>query len=170
MKVEETSLKGVLLIKPDTFEDHRGQYVELYNDDLYRKHGIDLTFIQDDISFSHRNVLRGIHGDSQTWKLISCLHGSFYFVVVNCDTDSTDFGKWLAFTLSDSNRFQILVPPKHGNAHLVISECTIFHYKQTTYYNPKSQFTYLWNDPRLGIWWPTKTPILSRRDEVGHYV
>ncbi|MDA8140091.1 MAG: dTDP-4-dehydrorhamnose 3,5-epimerase family protein [Desulfobacteraceae bacterium] len=170
MIVEKTNLKEVLLIKPEAFEDHRGQYVELYNDELYRKHGIGVTFVQDDISVSHRHVLRGIHGDGETWKLISCLHGSFYFVVVNCDTASPDFGQWQSFTLSESNRHQVLVPPKHGNAHLVISESAIFHYKQTTYYNPKGQFTYVWNDPRLNIWWPIKTPILSRRDEMGRFV
>jgi dTDP-4-dehydrorhamnose 3,5-epimerase len=64
----------------------------------------------------------------------------------------------------------VLVPPMHGNGHLVMSETAIFHYKQTTYYNPKGQFTYPWNDPRLNIWWPTKTPILSRRDEEGRFV
>jgi dTDP-4-dehydrorhamnose 3,5-epimerase len=115
-------------------------------------------------------VLRGIHGDGETWKLISCMYGKFYFVVVNCDTESADFGKWQSFTLSDKNRWQVLVPPKHGNGHYVMSEMTIFHYKQTSYYNPKGQFTYRWDDPLLNIWWPTKSPLLSRRDEEGRFV
>ncbi len=167
MKVSKTQLEGVLFIQPDVFEDHRGEYVETYNEELYRQHGIDLKFVQDDISVSHHQVLRGIHGDSETWKLVSCLYGRFYFVVVNCDRESAEFGKWQAFTLSDRNRLQILVPPKHGNGHLVLSEITIFHYKQTTYYNPRAQFTYKWDDPTLKIWWPTKNPILSQRDESG---
>jgi dTDP-4-dehydrorhamnose 3,5-epimerase len=170
MKVEKTKLDGVLLIKPEPFEDFRGQYVEIYNEQLYSKNGIKHKFIQDDISVSTRNVLRGIHGDRKTWKLISCLYGKFYFVVVNCAEGTKSFGKWESFVLSDVNRFQILVPPNHGNGHLVLSEQTIFHYKQTTYYDPKSQFTYRWNDPKLNIWWPIKNPILSMRDETGHFV
>ena len=72
--------------------------------------------------------------------------------------------------LSDVNRLQILVPPKYGNAHLILSDKAIFHYKQSTHYNPAKQFTYKWNDPKFNIWWPIKNPILSQRDEEGHYV
>jgi len=169
MEICKTDLEGVLLIKPYVFEDFRGEYVETYNREEYRKNGIACDFVQDDISVSSQNVLRGIHGDAETWKLISCLHGRFYFVVVNCDTDSPDFGKWTSFTLSEKNRWQVLVPPKHGNGHLVLSETAIFHYKQTTYYNPKGQFTYTWNDPRLKLWWPVKNPTVSRRDEEGRF-
>lgn len=169
MIVEKTKLEGVLLIKPEVFEDHRGQYAEIYNEDLYRRNGIDIKFVQDDISVSTRHVLRGIHGDEKTWKLISCLYGKFYFVVANCDKQSKDFGKWQSFILSDSNRHQVLVPPKHGNGHLVLSEQTIFHYKQSTYYDPGGQFTYKWDDPRLNIWWPIRDPVLSMRDVMGHF-
>jgi dTDP-4-dehydrorhamnose 3,5-epimerase len=170
MEIRKTDLPGVLLIKPEVFEDHRGEYVETYNEDTYRGLGIDVYFRQDDISVSAQHVLRGIHGDRETWKLISCLHGSFYLVVVNCDEDSASFGAWQSFVLSDRNRHQVLIPPKHGNGHLVLSERAIFHYKQSTNYNPSGQFTYVWNDPKLGIWWPVKNPILSRRDEAGHFV
>lgn len=170
MEVVKTKLDGVLVIKPDVFEDHRGEYVETYNEDLYRKNGIDIRFVQDDISISTKDVLRGIHGDSGTWKLISCLLGKFYLVVVNCDAGSNDFGRWQSFVLSDRNRHQVLVPPNHGNGHLILSERAIFHYKQSTYYDPSRQFTYRWNDPKLNIWWPVKAPLLSQRDEVGHYV
>jgi dTDP-4-dehydrorhamnose 3,5-epimerase len=170
MEVKKTDLEGVLLIKPEVFEDYRGQYVEIYNDAIYVEKGIDFKFIQDDISVSSRHVLRGIHGDRETWKLISCLHGTFYFVVVNCDDVSPDFGRWQAFTLSEKNRHQILVPPHYGNAHLVMSDEAIFHYKQTTYYDPSKQFTFKWNEPRFNIWWPIKNPILSARDEFGSFV
>jgi len=170
MEVFETKLEKVLLIKLDIFEDHRGEYVETYNEELYRKNGIDIKFVQDDISISTKNVLRGIHGDSETWKLISCLYGKFYLVVVNCDVNSEKFGKWESFVLSDVNRLQVLVPPKYGNAHLILSDKAIFHYKQSTHYNPAKQFTYKWNDPKFNIWWPIKNPILSQRDEEGHYV
>jgi len=170
MEIFETKLEKVLLIKLDIFEDHRGEYVETYNEELYRKKGVNIKFIQDDISVSIKNVLRGIHGDSETWKLISCLYGKFYLVVVNCDIDSENFGKWQSFVLSDVNRLQVLVPPKYGNAHLILSDKAIFHYKQSTHYNPTKQFTYKWNDPKFNIWWPIKNPILSQRDEVGYYV
>lgn len=166
MEVSKAELDGVLLIKPPThFEDFRGTYVELYNDKLYAEAGIKVKFVQDDISVSTRNVLRGIHGDGETWKLVSCLYGKFYLVVVNWDKASPQFGKWESFVLSDRNRLQVLVPPKFGNGHLVLSESAIFHYKQSTYYHRASQFTILWNDPQLDIWWPVKNPILSRRDE-----
>jgi dTDP-4-dehydrorhamnose 3,5-epimerase len=170
IEITKTDLEGVLLIKPSIFEDFRGEYVETFNDAEYQSHGITNKFIQDDISVSSRNVLRGIHGDAETWKLISCMYGKFYFVVVNCDTESPCFGQWQSFTLSDKNRLQVLVPPKHGNGHVVLSDIAIFHYKQTTYYNPRGQFTYIWNDPRLSIWWPIKNPIVSQRDEEGGFV
>ena len=170
MKVEKTNLEGVLKIILDAFEDYRGHYVETYNEGLYNKHGIDIKFIQDDISVSNKNVLRGIHGDQETWKLISCLEGEFYLVVINNDENSLQYKQWESFTLSEQNRIQILVPPKFGNGHLVLSERAIFHYKQNTYYNPDGQFTILWNDPEFNIEWPIKRPILSERDKVGHFV
>jgi dTDP-4-dehydrorhamnose 3,5-epimerase len=170
MKVFKTKMEGVLLIRLDVFKDLRGEYVETYNEELYNKNGINIKFIQDDISVSRRNVLRGIHGDNITWKLISCLYGEFYLVVVNCDSGSSEFGKWQSFTLSANNRFQVLVPPKYGNGHLVLSDTAIFHYKQSTYYDSSRQFTYQWNDLRLNIHWPIKNPILSKRDELGRYV
>jgi len=169
MEITKTTLGDVLLIKLDVFEDYRGEYIETYNEELYRKNGIDMKFVQDDISVSTKNVLRGIHGDSETWKLISCLYGKFYLVVVNCDVNSEKFGKWESFVLSDVNRLQVLVPPKYGNAHLILSDKAIFHYKQSTHYNPAKQFTYKWNDPKFNIWWPIKNPILSQRDEFGKF-
>lgn len=171
MEVSKTKLDGVLLINPPTiFKDFRGTYVETYNEKLYTEAGINVKFVQDDISVSSRNVLRGIHGDSETWKLISCFYGEFYLVVVNWDDASSQFGKWESFVLSDQNRLQVLVPPRFGNGHLILSELAIFHYKQSTYYNRASQFTILWNDPKLNIRWPINNPILSGRDEGGENV
>jgi len=165
MEVLPTPLDLVLLIKPPTiFEDFRGQYVETYNRSAYFNAGIPIEFIQDDISVSSRHVLRGIHGDSKTWKLVTCLQGSFYLVVVNNDPESAQYRKWTSFTLSEANRLQVLIPPKFGNGHVVMSERAIFHYKQTTEYDRAGQFTLLWNDPLLKIWWPIANPILSQRD------
>lgn len=170
MEVSKTALEGVLLIRLDVFKDHRGEYVETYNEELYRQNGIDVRFVQDDISVSRKDVLRGIHSDTATWKLISCLWGELYLVIVDCDTESEDFGKWQSFNLSDTERQQVLAPPKHGVAHLVMSDKAIFHYKQSTYYDPSRQSTYKWDDPRFNISWPIENPILSKRDEQGHYV
>ncbi|MEC8428524.1 MAG: dTDP-4-dehydrorhamnose 3,5-epimerase family protein [Pseudomonadota bacterium] len=168
MKVTETELPGVKLIELDRFEDYRGTYIESYNRELYVENGIDVDFVQDDFSMSRKNVLRGIHGDVETWKLVSCIEGAFRLVVVNCDKESDSFGRWLAFDLSENNCKQVLIPPKYGNAHLVMTERAIFHYKQNTYYNPNGQFTYKWNHPEFDIWWPIKDPILSERDELGY--
>lgn len=165
MKVEKTNLDGVLIIDPPTnFQDFRGSYVEIYNEKLYKNYGIVQDFIQDDISTSRHNVLRGIHGDSTTSKLVSCLFGAFYLVVVNNDSSSPQYKKWESFHLSDVNRKQILIPPKFGNGHLVLSDLAIFNYKQTTEYNREGQFTIKWDDPEYNIWWPIKSPILSERD------
>jgi dTDP-4-dehydrorhamnose 3,5-epimerase len=165
LHIASSKLDGVLVITPPTnFEDFRGSYVELYNEPIYRAAGIDQKFLQDDISTSTRNVLRGIHGDRQTWKMVSCLYGSFYLVVVNNDEKSDQYKQWTSFTLSDRNRLQVLIPPNFGNGHLVLSDSAIFHYKQTTEYDRSSQFTIPWNDPSFTFWWPVPNPILSIRD------
>ena len=168
MDIHKSDLDGVLIITPPTiFEDFRGTYVETYNEELYKKNGIPISFVQDDMSTSHRNVLRGLHGDQETWKLVSCLYGEFYLVVANWDSTSPQYKKWISITLSDQNRLQVLIPPKFGNGHLILSDKAIFHYKQNTYYNQAGQFTILWNDPELNIKWPIKEPILSKRDSSG---
>jgi len=160
-------LPGVLKVTPPTiFEDFRGAYVETYNEKLYRDAGIDVHFVQDDFSFSSRNVLRGIHGDRETYKLITCPHGKIFLVAVDCDADSGSFGEWVSFVLSEKDRYQVLVPPMHGLAHLVLSEHAIFSYKQSTYYDRAGQFTYRFDDARFAIDWPIGDPILSERDAL----
>ena len=165
MKVEKTDLEGVLIIDPPTnFRDFRGEYIEIYNQRLYEENGIRQNFIQDDISTSKKNVLRGIHGDATTCKLVSCLYGEFYLVVVNNNPESKQYKQWQSFSLSDVNRKQVLIPPMYGNGHLVLSDKCIYHYKQTTEYNREGQFTIMWNDPEYNIKWPIQNPILSKRD------
>ena len=166
LEVQPARLDGVKLLRPTTlFEDFRGEYVEIYNRALAGAAGIEIDFVQDDISVSTHNVLRGIHGDDATWKLISCLYGRFYLVVVNYDESSPQYRQWEAFTLSDKNRLQVLVPPRFGNGHLVLSEQAIFHYKQSSYYDRARQFTLAWDDPTLALWWPSRDPIVSQRDQ-----
>ena len=177
MKIEKTTFDGVLLIKPESFNnrqgdffvDARGEFVETYNKTKYKDLGVDIHFIEDDISISKKNVLRGMHGDNKTWKLVSCLYGKIFFVAVNCDEKSPDFGKWESFDLNDENHWAVLVPPMYGSGYLALTEKIIFQYKQSESYNPSGQFTYKWDDPRFNIAWPIKDPILSVRDATGSY-
>jgi len=172
MKVEKTKLDGVLLITPDVFKDHRGEYIEIFNDGTYYPlFDYWMEWVQDDISISKCNVLRGIHGDFKTWKLVSCLSGVIQLVVVNNMLDTPQYYEHTQFVLSDINHQQVLIPPGFGNGHKVLSDKAIFHYKQSTYYDPESQFTLAWNDPELDIHWlnpfsvvPDTQPITSDRD------
>ena len=162
--MKETSLQGVKKIQIDSFEDFRGSYTEIYNKEFFNEKNIKIEFIQDDISVSKKNVLRGLHGDQKTWKLISCLYGEFQLIVVNNDQNSLEYKKWESFILSFENKLQILIPPKFGNGHLVLSDSCIFHYKQNTQYNRDGQFTIKWNDPSFNFKWMNNSPILSERD------
>ncbi len=165
MDVRTTSLQGVLLMQPSTVhEDFRGLFVETYNQELYRQAGIDVQFVQDDVSISYKGVLRGLHGDGQNWKLVTCLQGRVYLVVVNWDAASPQYKKWESFVLSDHNHTQLLIPPKFANGYQALSDVAMFHYKQSSYYQPTGQFALRWNDPSLGLWWPIRTPMLSQRD------
>ena len=127
MKFYSTKLNGVYLIKPYVYKDFRGSYTEIYNKNIFLKNSKKIKFIQDDISISKKNVLRGIHGDRKTWKLISCLYGKFYLVVVNNDKKSKHYKKWVSFILDDKKKHMILVPPRFGNGHYVLSKKAIFY-------------------------------------------
>jgi len=175
------NLKDVLIITPEVFEDRRGKYIETFNQGAGQDTPLGSwgKFVQDDISISHHNVLRGIHGDSHTWKLVSCLSGLIYLVVVCNDPDSPDYRKVECGFLRGPDEIlygpdgeeymhvQVLIPPKYGNGHLVLSDSAIFHYKQSTYYNEYPQFTIPWNDPELKIDWPSDGGefITSERDK-----
>lgn len=164
LQVEETKLKGVMLIKPFVHEDARGNFYETYNEKEYREAGLTAYFIQDDISCSTKGVLKGMHGDAGTVKLVQCVYGSVYAVILNCDEGSPDFGKWQSFTLSAENKCQLYIPPMYGNGYYVTSDIAVYSYKQSTYYGEYKQFTYKWNDPRFGIEWPSEAQIISERD------
>jgi dTDP-4-dehydrorhamnose 3,5-epimerase len=162
MIVENTELEGVKLIKPIVYEDFRGTNFEAYNEKEY--YVTSNRFVVDSISTSSKHVLRGIHGDHRTTKLISCLYGTIYFVVLDKREDSKTFNQWVSFTLSNRNKHQVLVPPGCGNAHLVVSDECVFSYKLDAHYDRSTQFTIKWNDPMYDIYWPIKHPILSERD------
>lgn len=170
LKVEKTNLEGVLKIFPSVFEDHRGMYVETFNKEDYIRNNIKIDFVRDDVSTSGKNVLRGIHYDYKTWKLIHCMHGRIYFVVADMRKDSKQFLQWQSFILTSENRHQVLVPPGFGNGHLVLSEYCIFHYKMSEYYDPENELSVKWDDPKLNIFWPVKDPILSKKDTDTDYL
>lgn len=164
LHVEKTDLDGVFLVKPSVHEDKRGNFYETYNRLQYQKAGLSADFIQDDVSKSVKGVLKGMHGDPGTYKLVQCVYGSVYAVIVNCDESSSDFGKWQSFILSDENKYQLYIPPMYGNGYYVLSDIAVYTYKQSTYYGEYKQFTYKWNDERFDIKWPEKATIISDRD------
>ena len=164
IKVESTNNLSLLLVRPEIHEDYRGTFVETFNAGDYRANGIEVEFVRDAMSTSSKNVLRGIHYDNKTWKLIQCKSGEIYFVVVDMRDESPSYLKWESFVLSEYNRHQVLVPPRFGNGHLVLSERCIFHYKMSEYYDPASEKLLRWDDPRVNIHWPIEKPILSEKD------
>lgn len=158
-------LDGVKVLTPPTaFEDFRGDYVEIYNRDMFREVGITTDFKQDDYATNRKHVLRGMHGDDKTVKLVKCIHGALYLVVLQADEKHPQFMQWESFNVTSSNRLQVYVPAKYAIGYLVLSDVGIFHYKQSTYYHETKQFTVKWNDPRAKIWWPVADPIRSERD------
>ena len=102
--------------------------------------------------------------DGEYESMVQCAYGRIYQVVLNCNPESEQFGKWQAFILSSENRHQVFSPPMFGNGFYVLSDVAVYSYKQTTQYGDAKQFTYKWNDPRFGIVWPDEHPILSVRD------
>ena len=149
--------------QPDSFEDFRG---ELYT--LFKQEEHELVFNHDKVSVSRQNVLRGMHGDSKSWKLITCLSGVVYLVVIDNRPESPNYLKWDSIVLSETNRKQVLVPPMFANGHLVLSDTAVFFYKWSypgEYPDVKDQFTLKWNDPKVNVHWPIDNPILSKRDK-----
>ena len=145
-------MKGIKIIKGSIFTDKRGK---LWTSWKKNKKNFK-NFCHDKFSISKKNVLRGLHYDKKTWKLISCLYGSFFLIVVNNNKKSKQFNKWIGVTLSEDNFMSVLIPPKFGNGHVVLTKKAIFHYKQSTYYDKKSQFTLKWNDKFYKFKWPFK--------------
>jgi dTDP-4-dehydrorhamnose 3,5-epimerase len=166
MKVEQLPLAGALLLRPQIFSDARGFFRETYSLDRYRRCGLEETFVQDNLSLSHRNVLRGLHGDARMAKLVGVLRGRAFDVVVDVRPQSPTYGRWCARTLTAAEGLQIYVPAGFLHGFLALEDETIFGYKQSAPYDPESEFSVVWNDPDLAIEWPLagQKPILSSRD------
>jgi dTDP-4-dehydrorhamnose 3,5-epimerase len=170
MKVNDTKIYGVKLITPERFEDHRGSYMEIYDSKKFNSSCQQIDFVQDDISISNKGVLRGLHGDWKTTKLVTIINGSGYCLIADNRKDSPTYGQWQSFTLSKQNKKQLLLPAGIGNSVLALEDNMIYYYKQNTHFVDGQQFTIKWNDPEWNFWWPIKSPILSMRDERGDYV
>ena len=159
-------INDVIIRNPDVHTDYRGDLWTLWrHTDL--EWG-ELSFNHDKVSTSRKNVLRGIHGDNKSWKLITCLYGDIYFVMVDNRESSDTFMKWESITLNDRNRKQVLLPPGVGNGFLVMSEHSVFHYKWSydgDYPDVDQQFTIKWDDPIVDVKWPIDNPILSNREK-----
>ena len=161
-------IPGLRRIEPDVFRDERGEFVETFNADDYaftRDDGTPIAFVEDDLSVSHANVLRGLHGDDRTWKLVQCAHGALFLAVVDCRRGSEAYLRWEGFDLSAANRLQVLVPAGCATGLLALEDGTALAYKQSERYSgAERQFTVRWDDPAVGIAWPVEPPLLSARD------
>ncbi len=152
------------VITPDKFVDHRGIYIETFNDKQFQEIS-DIKFIQDDFSKSTKGVFRGLHGDMRTWKLVSCSHGKIKLLILNCNLKSPYFGKSYKFELSPEDYFQVLIPPMYANGHEILTGEGIFNYKQSTYYGDNKQFSINISSPVLGKLSNDQSKlILSERD------
>jgi dTDP-4-dehydrorhamnose 3,5-epimerase len=170
VNVTDTKLQGVKLIVPKVFGDHRGFFMESYNQQEYHKHGLDFHFVQDNHSLSAEiGIIRGLHYQlnpkAQT-KLVRVTAGAIYDVVVDIRRGSPTFGQWQGFTLSADNKLQLLVPKgfAHGFCTLV-PNCEV-QYKVDDYYSPEYDRGIAWNDSELRIDWPAHDPILSEKDRA----
>jgi dTDP-4-dehydrorhamnose 3,5-epimerase len=167
MKVTPCPLEGLLLIEPSVFGDSRGFFLESWNRQRYRDAGIALDFVQDNFSFSCRGTLRGMHFQNPMaqGKLVSVWQGEVWDVAVDLRRRSPTFRRWFGVTLSAENKRQFYAPPGFAHGFVVLSESALFHYKCTDFYSAKDELGFRWEDPAVGIQWPSvEHTILSRRD------
>lgn len=166
MNVIETDLPEVLLIEPKVFGDERGFFMETWHGPRYAEAGIPDQFVQDNLSFSQRGVLRGLHfqNPQPQGKLVCVLQGEVFDVAVDIRVGSPNFGKWTGAFLSAENKRQLWIPPNFAHGFVVTGENALFSYKCTDYYAPANEGAVLWNDPEIGIQWPVESPTLSDKD------
>jgi dTDP-4-dehydrorhamnose 3,5-epimerase len=169
MKVIKTKLDGVLIIEPTVFEDHRGFFMESYNQQKYKEIGLDINFVQDNHSLSvDAGTIRGLHYQlnpkAQT-KCVRVLSGALYDVAVDIRRNSPTFGQWAGVILSEENKRQFIVPKGFAHGICTLVKKTQIMYKVDEFYSVEHDRGILWNDPQLGITWPTANPILSAKDQ-----
>jgi len=168
MQINHTNLEGVIEIQPNLYEDTRGFFMESYNKKLYKDIGIYKNFVQDNISESKKNVLRGFHFQSMKpqGKLVSCLRGKIIDVVVDINKDSKQYAQSFFTILDSKKQNQLWIPPGYAHGFCVLSDSALFHYKCTDYYDPFDQHGVAWNDQDINFNWPVDNPILSEKDKV----
>lgn len=169
MRILPTQLDGPLLIEPDVFGDHRGFFAETFRTDEWSRAGIDAAFVQDNHSRSRRGTLRGMHfqtSPGQT-KLVRCARGAIVDVLVDLRRGSPSFGDWEAFDLDDETMRQLYIPIGFAHGFCVTSEVADVTYKCTSYYDAATEAGIAYDDPEIGIAWPTDLElIVSDRDET----
>ena len=166
ISIESTVIIGVKVINYDSHVDKRGEIWTTFLEKKFNQLELN-NFNHDKFSKSYKNVIRGIHYDPFTTKLVTAVYGSINQVVVDLREESPTFKKYLSFKINSNNRFSILIPPMVGNAFMVESEFALYHYKlayEGEYVDEDKQNTLKWNDPSIGIQWNCKSPILSNRD------
>ena len=167
MEIIETKLNDCLIIKPKVHMDDRGFFFESFNQERYLvEAGIKEQFVQDNLSRSSKNVLRGMHFQKKKpqGKLVSVLKGEVFDVAVDLRPESSTFGNWDSAILSEKNKYQMWVPPGFAHGFYVLTNTADFNYKCTDYYDPSDEVGLLWNDPSINIEWPAIKPILAQKD------
>lgn len=166
MKLMETRLPGVVIIEPRVFNDSRGFFMETWQQERYQQAGISAGFVQDNLSFSTKGVLRGLHfqNPNTQGKLVCVLQGEVFDVAVDIRVGSPTFGQWVGVLLSADNKRQLYIPEGFAHGFCVLSDTALFTYKCTDYYNPATEGGIIWNDPDINIDWPLEEPVLSKKD------
>jgi dTDP-4-dehydrorhamnose 3,5-epimerase len=170
MKKTETGLAGVLLLEPSVFGDDRGFFLESYNQRAFAEFGIREQFVQDNHSYSARNVIRGLHYQIRQaqGKLVRVVAGEILDVALDLRRRSPTFGRWESFTLSGENKRILWIPPGLAHGFRVVSETAHVLYKATDFYAPELERTIAWNDPQLNIDWQLDgEPVISTKDQRG---
>jgi dTDP-4-dehydrorhamnose 3,5-epimerase len=164
--VQELGISGILLLKPVVHRDARGCFLETWRDDRYSAAGLPELFVQDNVSISSERVLRGLHFQHPRGqgKLLSAVAGEVFDVAVDVRVGSPTFGKSVNATLSGLNGWQLYIPPGFAHGFLTLSREAVVTYKCTTHYAPEFEQGVRWDDPTLGIQWPSKNPLLSQKD------
>ena len=173
MEIETFFIEGPLLIKPTLFTDDRGCFLESFSKERY-ENLLGVSFVQDNLSRSKKNVLRGLHFQRPPMdqgKLVSVLSGRVIDVAVDIRSGSRTYGKHLLVELDAENHHQFYIPSGFAHGFMVLSESAEFLYKTTDYWYPEFERTLLWNDPKLGIDWPLPSsltaPLLAAKDAAG---
>lgn len=171
MQIKETTLSGLIIIEPKLFKDNRGYFLETYQNLRYKEINVP-NFVQDNISRSNKNTLRGLHYQlpHEQGKLVSVTRGIVWDVAVDIRKNSSTFGQWFGITLSDENHLQMYIPPGFAHGFCVISEVADFQYKCTDFYTPSAEQGIAWDDPTFNIEWPISKPVLSPKDKTYPYL